>query len=59
MTTLGAAVSLRIIRQFLTAVKAPRPAPLYYVDDHIKRLRALGESGLAGAFEHWPARLVS
>ena len=35
--------------------------PLYvqYVDDHIKRLSALGESGLASAFEQWRARLVS
>jgi hypothetical protein len=35
--------------------------PLYvqYVDDHIERLGALGESGLAGAFERWRARLVN
>lgn len=34
--------------------------PLYvqYIDDHIERLGALGESGLAAAFERWRARLV-
>jgi hypothetical protein len=34
------------------------PLYLYYIDDHITRLRALGELELAGAFEQWRERLV-
>ncbi len=34
------------------------PLYLQYVDDHIERLGALGESGLAAAFKQWRARLV-
>jgi hypothetical protein len=35
------------------------PLYLQYIDDHIKRLRSLGETRLTSAFEQWRARLVS
>ena len=34
------------------------PLYLYYIDDHIERLRSIGESDLTGAFREWRNRLV-
>jgi hypothetical protein len=34
------------------------PLYLYYIDDHIKRLVPIGETGLAAGFREWRVRLI-